>query len=204
MKHRFLSLMIAVLGLFVLAACSNEPVMSAPEAPAQTSLYRIDENNGPGRGISYPVDFGSEARDQAGYIMVSNDSQNLYLGYYMNGPWRLKNSRIFIGSRNEDIPVDDAGRPVLDRFEYGFELDRGMTSHVFRISLSELRVSPGQYISIASYATVLQANGDFSSPAGQNSETSWWFSSGYRLSRPDNGVITDDYEEIITRSNVEL
>jgi len=192
-----------VLGLFILAACSSEPIMSAPEAPSQSTLYRIEETTGPGRGVSYPVSFGSEARDQAGYIMISNDAQNLYLGYYMNDSWRLKNSRIYIGRRIDDIPVDEAGRPVLERFMYGFELDRGATSHVHRIPLSELGVNPGQFISIASYATVLQMNGGISSPSGPTNDTTWWFSSGYRLSRPGD-VISDDYAEIITRSNVEF
>lgn len=204
MKHRLYSIPIAVLGLFVLAACSNEPVMSAPEAPAQAELYRIEETTGPGRGISYPVSFDSEARNQAGYMMISNDAQNLYLGYFMSDNWRLNKSRVFIGRSMEDIPLDDAGRPVVESFTYGFELDRGMSSYTYRIPLAELKVRPGQFIAIGSYATVQQLDGDFSSPSSPGQDSSWWFSSGYRLSRPVGVVITDDYEEIITRSNLEF
>lgn len=206
MKHRIYSISILALGLFVLAACSSEPMPLAPvmEDQGQAQTYAVVETPEPGRGISYPINIGAESDAQVGYLIVSNDAQNLYLTYTMIGPWRLKDSYIHVGRAQDDVPVDEAGRPILERFRYGFDLDRGMVSHVHRIALSEIGAVPGQDIVIGSFASVYRdeivSDNVSREPRGQ----SWWFMADYRVRRPGSGtIITDDILEISKEIKVE-
>jgi len=206
MKHRIYSLAILALGLLVLAGCSDDNMMSAPriEDQAVAQTYILDDTVEPGRGVSFPVTIGSDNDSQTGYLMVSNDAQNLYLSFYMIGSWRLKDSYIHIGRSQDEIPVDEAGRPIKDRFQFGFDLERGMTSHKHIIPLSEIRATPGQMIVISSYATVYKEDGTQNNITREGLGSSWWFSTDYRIRRPGIGDdITADRDVIAKQVKVE-
>jgi hypothetical protein len=186
MKNRIYMLTILLAGLFALAACSDENVMTAPATPgampAQTySLVEVDE---PGRDISYPITIGSRLDSEAGYIFVRNDADYLYLDYYMFGDRRLLDSYIHIGRAQSDIPVDEAGRPIKDEFRYNFVLSRGMASYTHMIPLSELGLSVGQSIVIASYASIVE--GEQSQPEISKAvmSSNWWFTKDFTIRRP--------------------
>lgn len=207
MKHRFYSLMILALGLFVMAACSSEPITSVPvsESQAQAQTYRLTDDADSDRGINYPINIGTESDSQVGYVTIHNDAHNLYLGYYMIGNWRLKDAYIHIGRAQDDIPVDEVGRPLLDRFPFGFELQRGMQSHFHMIPLAEFGAVPGQQVMIASFAEVYRDVNNTGNPGRDRTGQSWWFSTGYRIQRPGNGgEITSDRLELVQDAKLEL
>jgi hypothetical protein len=171
MKNRIYMLTILLAGLFALAACSDENVMTAPATPgampAQTySLVEVDE---PGRDISYPITIGSRLDSEAGYMF---------------GDRRLLDSYIHIGRAQSDIPVDEAGRPIKDEFRYNFVLSRGMASYTHMIPLSELGLSVGQSIVIASYASIVE--GEQSQPEISKAvmSSNWWFTKDFTIRRP--------------------
>lgn len=201
MKHRLYSISILVLGLFVLAACSNEPMTSAPaiDAPAQADMYRLVEADVPGRGISYPVAIGSRTDSQVGYMIVSNDSENLYLAYTMIGDWRVKDSYIHVAFNQEEVPMDDSGKPIVERFRYNFDLERGMSYHVHRIPLTEIGAVVGQDIVIASFASVYKHENNSGRVSRDPRGQSWWFMTNYRIRRPGTDIIAGEETLEFTR-----
>ncbi len=192
MNRSYIFLMM-VLGLFVLAACSDDNItsVSSPQPPESMPSYRMDMGDGSSRGISIPLDLGSSTQSETGYIYVYNDAQNLYLSYYMNGSWRILGSFLHFGRTNADIPLDDANRPATDRFQYRFALERGMAVHNVVIPLAEIGMSRGDNVVIASYASVYQEGEDPNNITRVGMGASWWQTLSYLIqggSGPDDSV----------------
>ena len=206
MKYRLFSLTLLVLGLLVLAGCSDDNMMTAPDPSRGSSVqtYRLVEDSEPGRGTSFPIMIVSSVDAQAGYIMVSNDARNLYLRYNMVDSWRLLDSNIHVARSMNEIHMDEAGKPIVERFSYSFNLDRGLSTYTYRIPLEELRVNPGQSIAIASYASVYETGANTNELAREGLVSGWWFTANYRIS--NFGIDEDargELEEFVTDIKLE-
>jgi len=188
MKRKIYILSVAVLGLFALAACSDNSPTGLPvsEGPNPVQTYQVVDGDTPGRGFDLPISIGSGNQSEMGYVNVVNDAQNLYLTFYMNGSWRILDSYLHFAKSYRDIPLDDANRPILDRFQYRFTLDRGMSMHNVVVPLSEIDARPGDSIVIASYATVYLEGENPDAPTRVGMGASWWNTVRYIL-RSGNG-----------------
>jgi hypothetical protein len=191
MKNRIYMMTILVAGLFVLAACSDDSMISAPLQADQpvVATYQVNDVTGPNRGIDLSLDLISKNQSEMGSMLVSNDALNIYVSYYMNASWRILDSFLHFGRSMNDIPLDEGNRPITDRFQYRFSLERGMAVHNMVIPLSEIGMRPGDTVFIASYASVYQEGQDPDNPTKIGMGTNWWNTLRYQIRR---GINTGD------------
>jgi len=119
----------------------------------QTTLTKEQIENG-SCGNSKTVAFLAGQHIDVGDIIISNDDNNLYITYDLEGGnWWLKETHLFVGNYDA-IPFNGGGNPKIGHFPY--HGDHGQTqNYVFTIPLDKLE----DCFEIIAHAEVVQIEG---------------------------------------------
>ncbi len=181
----------------VLAACQSNSGLTAPAQPdvAISDEYPMVETRGIGQIVDelYPSWPGRNV--EAEMVRITNDIENLYVMYYLREEWQMNGSHIHVGESLADLPRDDRGFPIADRFRFGSSPDRGINPHIEVLPLSQLGVGIGDEILVVTNARLSQngANRNSFQTSLENDGSrgsqgpEWWTVSRYRLRLSTHG-----------------
>lgn len=71
-----------------------------------------------------------------GHVSIMNDGTNVYVTYFVDEGWFLKETNLFIGKK-EDIPLKKKGEPDKKKFPYVDKFDIPLTSYEYVIPIKE-------------------------------------------------------------------
>jgi hypothetical protein len=74
----------------------------------------------------------------AGDIVLSFDTQNLYVEFKTTDGWLLSEAHLWVGSSLSSLPTNNSGNPQIGLFPYKVSNLAGTTSYTFTISLDDL------------------------------------------------------------------
>jgi hypothetical protein len=92
----------------------------------------------------------------AGTVIVSADADNLYISYYMNTGWTLKQTHVAVATSLDDIPQTGSGNPKVGNFGIQESFSPGADSAFYTIPRSSLGTLN---LFIATHAVVEQDGG---------------------------------------------
>jgi hypothetical protein len=151
--------LLMVISLLVLVACSDSEQMltgpnaiNQPEGMVQTGLNYLP--TGSENVVSRPI--LAPGNVEAGNLFISNDRQNLYVSYYLFEGWQLSETRIAVAPDAGQLPRDEEGNLLPDRFQFQIPQSRCETVFTHKIPLAEAGLNPGDLFVIASQALVAE------------------------------------------------
>ena len=159
--------LLALLALAFLTACQEDNKITGPrynepvrdEAAAGLDIQSANLGEIP----SIP---GWEENDlEPGHIFLSNDSQNLYVSYYLSDAWQLAGVDLNISKTSSEIPNSGQGLPLPEKFRYKASLSQCETAYTQVIPLTELGLGVGDDFVLVSRALVGEKD-----PGGQISD----------------------------------
>lgn len=205
MKHIIKISLLMLVAMAVLAACQTNSEITGPEpvkavknsADQSTQMfYKIGNDKIP-NPVMQPL--LTSRNVEAGYIFITNDSENLYAEYYLNDGWQLSKAYLNVSASLQDIPRDPLGQPLPKEFNFQSTLNRCENTFSQVIPLKELGLRPGDDFVIASLAVVgaNSAQGQASNPVNicvpGKADAEWWFMGSGKVSqdlnRPDRGQL---------------
>lgn len=212
MKQYIKVTLLMAVSLLVLTACQNNTPITGPAPQDGKLAYSIQAIGG--KDVPLPFD----PRDpewvlrniEAGFVQVSNDSQNLYVTYYLQDAWQLSQAQLHVGFSLTDIPVNDQGYPSPGEFSYQSEANLRKSVFTQQIPLSDLGLKTGDEIVLAS-RVLLSPHNPLSAGMARVSRVydikstgtpEWWAFTYYRIRQ--NGGGSDPAGGIQAREAIDL
>lgn len=125
----------------------TSPVADPAElVPSADNTIRTDLPTGPDfvmieNTCGDPEDhlFHFESGERVGGLRISNDGRNLYFQFGYDARFHLEKTYMHIAFNEEDIPMDKAGNPDVESFEYQSSYSSANTNiHLVKIPLSQI------------------------------------------------------------------
>jgi len=188
-----ISLMAVMVVLMAMTACDNKQMSTMPVNPDQyetvNQMSYVADNS--------PTEFPmfSDNNQIIGYLMVANDSQNLYVTFGSANGWLFAGTNLLISTDTETLSRMEQDNPSIADYTISEVHKTFISEYTYQIPLAELGLSIGTTINIFANSDVVrydsQTDSDISykawNGAKSGDDNSLWQSVQYTLRNPFNG-----------------
>ncbi|HNX00686.1 MAG TPA: hypothetical protein PLE74_13060 [Candidatus Cloacimonadota bacterium] len=135
--------------LLVLFGCQNKQTLTGPKG-----LYQVTDQKGFNdvKTAHFPIYAGKDVR--IGTMSVSNNRLKLIVTYTLNKGWYLQRTYLQVAGSLPEIPQDNEGTPICEKFQYSMLHNQMVTKYTYHIPLKEHSLETGKSAIIVAYATV--------------------------------------------------
>ncbi len=143
---------------FLFSGC-QEDILDQAEMP---DTY-IDDSNSSRTTKDIPIEYDGSPTINAFYagqdieigsVIVGNLGVSLYVTINILDPWYITNTKIWVGTDIENLPVNKAGNPQRGKFPVNEDLNPAVQTVTYEFPLAELGVVIGSVVFVATHANV--------------------------------------------------
>ena len=147
MRTRFFPILLPIaFSILLIAGCTGS---SAPVTPGGNDvtdeISRVVEWT-PGETVD--VGLYNSLNNNVGTISITNDADQIYVTWNMNGDWLLDQTHMQMEDSMSDFPMDMQGMPMMDMYEYGHTHMMPQMVDSYMIDMSEVAGSDHVYFAI--------------------------------------------------------